>query len=271
MTHQQFATIVDQLVAAEIVPRVVVLYHGGEPLLNRRVPDFVKTLKQVGVSRVQVVTNGSLLSAGLSEELIRAGLDEIHVSFDGESAEENDATRRNGLFHRDAGNLKTFCALYRDIGQKPIRILVSNVRIMDSAFIEASRGAEEVAVPDYLTRCFDACCGEELEFQSLPAMVWPGLVMTEAFEVVSVPGPNPEYCGPLFETLTIMANGDVVPCCYDLKGEVVFGNAFESNILGIWASPGYAEFRSSFRRRAYPDICSRCNTVNPRYLCKRPA
>lgn len=267
MKEDQFSAIVSQLVDGRCIPRVGVLYHGGEPLLNRRAPHYIRMLKDIGVARVQPVSNGSLLTRELAEELIRAGLDEIHVSFDGESADENNRIRRNGDFHRDANNVKEFYRLYGEIGHKHIRILVSNVRIRDTKCFASTDQTDCEEVPAYLTRYFGSEC-EGIEFQSIPAMVWPGLEAHDDFEVVCLPASKPACCGPLFETLTILANGDVVPCCYDLRGEVSFGNVFERDLLRIWASQKYTEFRADFRRQIYSELCRRCSVVAPRYLCR---
>ena len=39
------------------------------------------------------------------------------------------------------------------------------------------------------------------------------------FEYFSFPHNKVDYCSSLFETVTVMANGDVVACCYDLTWE----------------------------------------------------
>lgn len=260
----KFSHICHQFGEKGFIPRVVVLYHGGEPLLNKNLPDYVRTLKDIGVTKVHIVTNGRLLTGGVSEKLITAGIDELHISFDGESADENNAIRKNGDFYRDALNVKTFYAIYKEIGFKKVRVLVSNVQIVN----HAGSHKERLETPRYLTRYFLSDC-PEIEFQSIPAMVWPGFRKYDEYEVEAFPQRVPEYCGSLFETLTILSNGDVVPCCYDLVGEVVFGNVFESNIFDLWNSQKYSEFRANFRRQIYSDLCRKCVLVSPRYLCKK--
>jgi len=262
----QFSKIVSQFNDRRFIPRVVVLYHGGEPLLNKKISDYVRILKEIGVAKVHIVTNGSLLTKQVSEKLIMAGLDEIHISFDGESADENNIIRKNGDFYKDATNLKEFYKLYKEIGFKKIRILISNVQVMNKADSDNNQN-DRLVTPSYLTECF---CNEcpEIEFQSVTAMVWPGFLAFGEFQVATLPKQTPNYCSSLFETITILANGDVVPCCYDLPGEVVFGNVFESNIFDIWDNPKYREFRTNFRKQIYTKLCRKCNVISPQYLCK---
>lgn len=73
--------------------RVAVLYHGGEPLLNPRLPEMISDLKAVGMPQVKLVTNGMYLTGDLVERIVSSGLDHIEVSLDGESAEESDDVR----------------------------------------------------------------------------------------------------------------------------------------------------------------------------------
>ena len=235
----RFDEIINQF---KTVPRVVVLYHGGEPLLNKNIPEYISRLKQIGVTKVQIVTNGSLLTSELSERLITAGLDEIHFSFDGQTARENNTIRKGGDFLIDAGNVKEF---YMKKGSKDIRILISNVQFN-----------QDPTVPEYLTEYFSGC--PEIEFQSVPAIAWPGLNGESKTTEL-----NPDYCSHLFETITILSNGDIVPCCYDLLGKVIFGNVFLNNIYDIWDD--YQYFRTDFRKRIYSDLCEKCQLVSLRY------
>ena len=55
---------------------------GGEPLLRKDCPDFIRRLKALpGVRQVTLTTNGLLLPEHL-EELLSAGLDGVNVSLD---------------------------------------------------------------------------------------------------------------------------------------------------------------------------------------------
>lgn len=76
LSKENFDLIVSQLSSNGFVPRVVVLYHGGEPLLNKELSYFIRVLKEAGVTKTAITTNGSLLNEKRSRELIQAGLDE---------------------------------------------------------------------------------------------------------------------------------------------------------------------------------------------------
>lgn len=129
LTRDMFSKIVSQFTTANFVPRVVVLYHGGEPLLNKDLAEFIRTLKELGVTKTVITTNASLLNEQLAEELILAGLDEMKVSFDGESANENDVIRNNGDFNNNAANIINFLELRKSLKKETPQVIISNVCI----------------------------------------------------------------------------------------------------------------------------------------------
>jgi 8-amino-3,8-dideoxy-alpha-D-manno-octulosonate transaminase len=62
------------------------------------------------------------------------------------------------------------------------------------------------------------------------------------------------------DVLVIRANGDVVLCCQDAKGEYVFGNVKERSIEGIWDNSRFAKLRQNIRKGKYAlPICKRCS------------
>lgn len=230
---------------------------------------YIETLKELGVSKTVITSNGSLLTEKRSKELILAGLDEIKLSFDGSSPDENNHIRRNGDFYANARNVKTLCRLRRTLGRDNPSIIISNVRICDESVLQTLNENKQVFfqdAPEYLTGYFSDE-HDEIEFRSFPAMVWPGYERFGDLTSFTLMPVNPKYCGSLFETCTILSNGDVVLCCYDLQGELVLGNVFTESIFDIWSSKRYSKIRAEFRRQKYCDICKKCNYVTPQYLC----
>ena len=270
LSKDRFELIIEQFISNKFIPRVVVLYHGGEPLLNKNLSHYIRTLKIIGVSKTVINTNASLLTEKRSKELILAGLDEMKVSFDGESADENNYIRKNGDFYKNASHLKAFCKLRKALGHTNPHIIVSNIRICDKKTLDSLYNHQAFVfqkVPMYLTQYFSEE-GDDIEYRSFPAMIWPGYEKFGKFQAVYFAVDKPKYCGPLFETFTILSDGNVVPCCYDLKGELVLGNIYHENMFDIWNSKEYSKLRTNFRKQQYHPFCSKCNVVSPRYLCR---
>lgn len=66
-------------------------------------------------------------------------------------------------------------------------------------------------------------------------------------------------CHYLWNNMTILWNGDVVPCCIDWDGEVVFGNAKDAHIMDIWLGPVATEFREKHLKHEYHPMCAGCD------------
>jgi MoaA/NifB/PqqE/SkfB family radical SAM enzyme len=74
MSEKVFARVLSE--TAKHVPpiRVAVLYHGGEPLLNKSFPEMARAVKSLGIPKVKTVTNGMFLRAEIIPPIVRSGL-----------------------------------------------------------------------------------------------------------------------------------------------------------------------------------------------------
>lgn len=266
-----FYKILDQFKSQKFVPRVVVLYHGGEPLLNKHLPFYIAVLKRYGVKKTVITTNCSLLDAQMGEKLLLAGLDEMKVSFDGASVEENTSIRKNGDFYRDAGHLIDFLNLKMKYKLMFPKIRICNVQILSKNKLQEFANINKTVwydPPEYLREFFKDYLSE-IQFQCSVARKWVGFKDNEFLEEFAVKLDRQVVCPPLFETVSILANGDVVPCCDDLTGEVVFGNVFQESVFEIWKSESFIKFRNSFME-GHPDkFCQKCFKVNPVMLVQK--
>jgi MoaA/NifB/PqqE/SkfB family radical SAM enzyme len=85
MSDEVFDRIIEGLNDFSPVPTV--FFGGfGEPLFHTRIVDMVRRAKELG-ARVELITNGTLLTKELSQQLAKTGIDVIWVSLDGATAE----------------------------------------------------------------------------------------------------------------------------------------------------------------------------------------
>jgi len=90
----------------EMYPLPTVFFGGyGEPLIHHRLIEWVKRFKALG-ARVEVITNGLLLTEERSLQFIRAGLDVLWVSLDGSSPESYADVRLGSSLPQVIENLK---------------------------------------------------------------------------------------------------------------------------------------------------------------------
>ena len=117
MDGRTFAAILDGVQA--LSHRPTLLFGGiGEPLAHPRLPEMVAQAKSLG-ARVELVTNGTLLSRAMGRALIEAGLDLLWVSLDGATPERYGDLRRGAALPDVLGNLALFCDARRAGGTGP--------------------------------------------------------------------------------------------------------------------------------------------------------
>ena len=85
MSEETFASILAGLKELDPIPSV---YFGGigEPLFHPKTIDWIAEVKALGV-KVEMITNGTILTEKKSQQLIDSGLDVLWVSIDGASPE----------------------------------------------------------------------------------------------------------------------------------------------------------------------------------------
>lgn len=111
MTDETFAAILAGLRALDPVPTV---YFGGigEPLFHKRTVEWVAQAKALG-ARVELITNGTLLTERKARDLIEAELDVLWVSLDGASPESYADVRLGAELPHVLENLTRFRKLRR--------------------------------------------------------------------------------------------------------------------------------------------------------------
>ena len=106
MSEATFATILAGL--AEIDPLPTVYFGGiGEPMFHQRTVEWIAQVKQLG-ARVEMITNGTLLTEKRSRQLIDAGLDVLWVSIDGASPESYADVRLGAELPNVLANVQRF-------------------------------------------------------------------------------------------------------------------------------------------------------------------
>jgi len=214
------------------LPRVLVLYHGGEPLLNKDLPRMARYAKLWGVQRIIVDSNISMLDLDMD----LSSIDELRVAFAGKSPEEHEQIRKGADYKHDVAVIKQLSAS----PNRPYRIVILSI------------GDGRIA--DYLLDEFTGNgCDNGIMFQSLVEKEWPK--MGEWIE----PSQPVTYCRNLMTTFTILANGDVSLCSDDLMGVSVHGNVFEDTPSVIWKR--MQPLRDGFRNGVYPELCQSCYVV----------
>lgn len=84
-----FEKLVEDIMNFPTVPKRICFSGLGEPLTNKRLPDMIHLLRKSGFEgRIDVISNGSLLTQEMSDALIDAGISRIQISVQGLSTEK---------------------------------------------------------------------------------------------------------------------------------------------------------------------------------------
>src|SRR5206468_9128553 len=100
MDFEQFTRLIDQFVNVQELH----LQGLGEPMMHPRFFDMVAYAAERGI-QVSTNSNLTLLNASRAERCVASGLDQLHVSLDGATAETYERIRVKSRVGRVMGNL----------------------------------------------------------------------------------------------------------------------------------------------------------------------
>lgn len=258
MKPDVFERVLDQLKAHIPKLRVAVLYHGGEPFLNKRFLEMVNRVKALGIPHVKTVSNGMLVHAKDYESIVHSGLDSIEFSIDADSPEANDAIRRRAKFDHVRDTIIGLVETNRRLGGN-LEVCVSTTQFQT---LEDYVPGRDAPVPAYLEAALESV-RSDIVFKTTWAMHWPAEISFDGYDLLhEVPDPDAKpYCSLLSETLNIRADGSVVPCCFDLTSRCVVGNVMDESLDQIWNGETFEKFRADFAEKVFHPLCANCAYV----------
>lgn len=240
-----FKDIIDQVRGQT---ELVFPWGGGEPLMNPELSKMVRYCKDHGIYTV-VSTNASLLDEARSRELIRAGLDNIILAFDGTTPEVYEKYRKGGDFHQVKANILRFLEIKGEMSAdvftvlQMVRLPENRHQVRDFHRMWNVDGVDEVRIKE-------------------DEIVIPEVALEERIHHERRRHP----CYQLWQgPATINYKGDFYPCCHTWQSEP-FGNVNEQSVYELWNSKEMEKMRAAHLRgdlSDYPD-CVNCHAPNPR-------
>ena len=245
--------------------RVLVLYHGGEPLLNNNFFSFLEKLKLFEKTFIKTVSNGSLLNDEIINLLLNSRLNSIEISLDGKSDIDNNKVRRNCDYKKIVCNIKKLIAEKKKNKSKLDIIVTTTQFISNVKDISTTPKIPENLLLDFK----EEYQNKDLVFKSNWAIRWPDMNLIDGiyeYEDIQIKK-NDNFCDHIINTITIRWNGDIVPCCYDLTSKVVLGNIQNNSLNDIWNGDGYNKLRNDIAKRKFNELCGSCALMMPtKYL-----
>ena len=239
-----------KIIADKIQPfaKHVYLHLYGEPLLNQDIFLMIEYVSKF--SPVNISTNGQMINSDMAEKLILSGVTDVIVSIDGVTQDVYEKYRVGGDVERAFNALEKLVYFNQING--------NHVNIMPQ-FIVFQHNEHQIDQ-------FRKICGS---LGLKPQFKAPFIANKSIFQRSS----DRQYwrkffsnykkyctalskdCDSLRSGMTILLDGSVIPCCYDYQGSIPFGNIFHEEVLDIWNSQKYYNFRYTAYNGKIPKFC----------------
>lgn len=235
MLEEIFRKIVDETRGNGICYRP---FLQNEPLTDRRLPDLIRYIKENDdTARVEINSNGELMTEEMGKRMIDSGIDLIRFSVDGMNEDTVNIARPGVSWEKLRERLVRFAELNRGAGS-PITL---EIRMID---MDINRDQQQEFVSFWSKLGYDA--------KVVPLYTWP-------WDGQIAPVLKP--CLKIREEMFFNTAGDAVLCCWDHKFMCVLGNAAERTVQDIWLGEPNRSYRRWLDggRRDKIKLCSKCN------------
>jgi MoaA/NifB/PqqE/SkfB family radical SAM enzyme len=219
-----------------------------EVLLHPRIFDYIARAKALGVPRIHVTTNGTLLTPEKGARLAASGVDSVMFSIDAATAETYRKVRGRDLAELEA-NIAAFLphAKRRGIAVTVSFILQNEASHEREAFLAKWRRLGVDHVTFYVLSAFDPLTGE---------------VMRDG--AIYEPGTRYPCASPWTQSV-IFPDGEVSLCCKTMldvgwRGVVSVGSLREHSMEEIWLGPAYRRVRAELIDNEFREfeVCRKC-------------
>jgi radical SAM protein with 4Fe4S-binding SPASM domain len=222
----------------------------GEPLVHKHLPSMVSHLRDIDVSeRLEIFTNGLLLTKDISEGLSSAGLTKLRVSLQGLNAKKYKEIAGSDI---DFNELRDKLAYFYSV-RKQCKLYI---KVIDSAL---EPGEEEMFYD-----MFRDVSDEMFVERFVPYQLTMGNYDDEASVSTTVYGDrilDANVCPEPFFNWQIDLYGNIYPCCpLGLPKSFSVGNVNESTIFEMWNGEKARQLRLLMLRqqRSNHCVCSHC-------------
>jgi len=257
MSLETFTKLMD-LIADEIF--FLILYHQGEPFINKHFLDFVRLAKSRNIY-CTTSTNAHYFSDETIHDTISSGLDSMIISMDGVTQNTYETYRVNGNLERVTNSLRRFKEI-KDQRHSKTPLLALQFLVMkhnEHELPAVRKFARDIGVDRLLVKNIEVRNSEE-------AKIW--LPVDEKYRRYNFDGrsfevknSNKKSCPRPWLSALVNWDGSVVPCCFDKNGVYEMGNIHSIEHLSeLWKGEKFSAFRAklSSDRRSI-DMCRNCN------------
>lgn len=250
MSLATFENIVRQSMEFDEQYKLLSFMGHGEPLLNKDLPKMIKMASDAKIAqRIEIITNGSLLTPELSDALIESGITNVRLSLEGLSAKAYKEVSNVDIdFDNFLSNLEYFHTKGEKYGAKLF------VKVIDCSL---KQGEQEK-----FYKMFDKISSRMYVEKVKP--VYSGVEATCGIKDLTTDryGNTHEkrlVCPMAFFSLAVWPNGDVAPCDAIYK-PCNLGNVNSGNLREMFCGERVNNFRISLLQNKKEQMfgCKKC-------------
>lgn len=254
MSAELFTRILDQ---TAVYDEPCWLHLFGEPLINPSFFERVQVAHERGMPRIGVSTNATLLNEENARKLIASPIDTVIVAIDGTDADVYERVRKSSVYTFDQvkGNAVRLLELRKRAKGRTPKFILSIIRMKETAaqLQEFTRFWKALGADDVHHKSFTTWGNQNSEFMTLACDDDRKLIAP------SEPGERTFACKAAWESVVILWDGRVVPCCWDYDGKMTMGDLNRQTLAEVWNGAAYREFRRlELEGKNTSDLCRNC-------------
>jgi hypothetical protein len=214
----------------------------NEPLSDKRMGKIMRHIRQDPTARIEINSNGELMTDDMAKDILDAGIDVIRFSIDGFSEETFSQSRVGVDYEKTVDRTLRFIRLAKKVG---------GAKRIEVRMIDMDINRHEHAT----YKKFWADAGAIPIVTALYRWPWqPGV------ECARVP------CLKVLREMFFYVNGKATLCCWDSHERAVIGDVSKQHVLDIWNGAINLNYRSLLAegRRDEILLCSRCEAYKDR-------
>jgi len=234
----------------DVVSRSITLHGFGEPLLDPKLPERIAAMTQRNIPSY-FSCNPCNIRLDFIRKLFESGTGYIKFAIDSLDDEKARAIRgKNADFTKSYQKVLEVLELKKEMRAETVIILTmldfSGNDKMQADFLDLWKGKDVYAYVKSVDNNW---------------------LLDKKDDAEQTGGANKshykkQYCEYAWSSVTVLADGSVVPCTQDINGTWVFGNVKEQSLQDIWNSDKYREFRELQVSKDFPEdfMChSKCD------------
>lgn len=228
MSKKLYKKIIDE--AKQLKIEYINLHNFGEPLADKDFVWRIKYAKSQGIKRISTNTNGTLLNKKLSQNIIKANLDEIYISVDAATKKTYQKIRIGLNYDLVQKNIKELISLRKKFKANKPKIILD--------FLEFNLNqAETNKFINKWKNLVDKVCISQIHDWSNKKKIDLKNPINNYVDFSQAP------CRLPFTEMLINWDGTVSLCCQDIEGEVLLGDINKDSIFSVWQNQKYQNIR----------------------------